>query len=77
MISEGRLLISEKNVLVIPTDDSIDFERLVEARSANADLVMLGFTDTRLQKKGGDNFLRFPNLRDVLFVSAEDTIFID
>lgn len=77
MISEGRLLISEKNVLVIPTDDTIDFERLVEARSANADLVMVGFTDTRLQQKRGDNFLRFPNLRDVLFVSAEDTIFID
>ena len=77
MISEGRLLISEKNVLVIPTDDSIDFERLVEARSAGADLVMVGFADHRLRQRRGDVFLRFPELRDVLFVSAEETIFID
>lgn len=77
MISEGRLLISEKNVLVIPTDDQIDFERLVEARSSSADLVIVGFTDVGLNKRGRGQFERFPELRDVLFVSAEETIFID
>ena len=77
MISEGRLLISEKNVLIIPTDDTIDFERLVEARSSNADLVMVGFTDVQLRQKRGAAFQRFPELRDVVFVSAEETIFID
>jgi hypothetical protein len=77
MIVEGRLLISEKNVLIIPTDDTIDFQRLVEARSADADLVLTGFTTERLESKGRDLFLRFPGLRDVLFVSAEETIFID
>lgn len=77
MISEGRLLISDKNILVIPTDDQIDFERLVEARSSTADLVMVGFTDVRLKQRGPEQFLRFPELRDVLFVSAEETIFID
>jgi solute carrier family 12 (sodium/potassium/chloride transporter), member 2 len=76
MISEGRLLISEKNVIVIPTDDSIDFDRLVEARSTGADLVMVGFTDRRLEQKGEALFQRFPSLRDVLFVSAEETISI-
>ena len=77
MISEGRLLISEKNVLVIPTDGAIDFERLVEARSSEADLVMIGFEGSRLRLKGGEVFMGFPELRDVLFVSAEETIFID
>jgi solute carrier family 12 sodium/potassium/chloride transporter 2 len=77
MIAEGRLLISEKNVMVIPTDDSIDFERLVEARSSMADLVLIGFTDAKLKHRRGEVFQRFPELRDVLFVSAEDTIFID
>lgn len=77
MISEGRLLISEKNVLVIPTNDQIDFERLVEARSNAADLVLLGFTGAKLKKRRESQFRRFPELRDVLFVSAEETIFID
>jgi amino acid transporter len=77
MIIEGRLLISEKNVQVIPTDDTIDFQRLVEVRSSTADLVLTGFTTSRLEKKGRGLFERFPELRDVLFVSAEETIFID
>ena len=77
MISEGRLLISPKNVLVIPTEDTIDFERLVEARSTDADLVLVGFTEERLERRGAEVFRRFPSLRDVLFVSAEETIFIE
>jgi hypothetical protein len=77
MISEGRLLISEKNVLVIPTNDDIDFERLAEVPSASADLVLVGFTDVRLKQKQEDLFRRFPNLRDVLFVSAKEAIFLE
>jgi amino acid transporter len=77
MIAEGRLLITEKNVTVIPTDDGIDFERLVEARSGAADLVMLGFTSARLEGKGAELFQRFPSLRDTLFVSAEEDIDIE
>jgi hypothetical protein len=77
MIAEGRLLISEKNVLVIATDDGIDYERLVEARSATADLVVHGFTHAQLQRKGPALFERVPSLRDVLFVSAEEDIDID
>jgi len=77
MITEGRLLISQKNVLVIATDDSIDFQSLVAARSSTADLVVMGFTDARLAQKGPQLFTRFPSLRDILFVSATETIFID
>lgn len=77
MITDGRLLISEKNVRVIPTDDQIDFQRLVEARSSTADLVMMGFTDERLERRGKELFQRFPSLRDVLFVSAKERILID
>ena len=77
MISEGRLLITEKNVVVIPTEDDIDFERLVEARSTAADLVLMGFTSERVGRRGREIFERFPALRDVLFVSAEETISID
>lgn len=76
MITEGRLLISDKNVVVIPTDDDIDFQRLVQDRSRGADLVLMGFTSDRLERKGPELLMRFPALRDVLFVSAEETIFI-
>jgi len=77
MISEGRLPIAAKNLQVIPTDDRVDFNALVENRSSAADLVVLGFTEARLQEKGKELLLRHPSLQDVLFVSAEETIFIE
>ena len=77
MISEGRLPIAAKNLQIIPTDDQVDFAALVEKRSYGADLVVLGFTEARLQEKGMELLLRHPVLQDVLFVSAEETIFIE
>ncbi|MCJ7627309.1 MAG: hypothetical protein MUO50_02865, partial [Longimicrobiales bacterium] len=77
MISEGRLPISVKNLQIIPTDDRVDFAALVEKRSYAADLVILGFTEARLREKGKELLLRHSALRDVLFVSAEETIFIE
>jgi amino acid transporter len=77
MISEGRLPIASKNLQVIPTDDRVDYNALVENRSASSDLVILGFTEARLREKGAELLLRHPGLQDVLFVSAEETIFIE
>ncbi len=77
MVSDGRLLISEKNLEVIPTDDSVDFESLVASRSKAADLVLMGFTMEHLDRRGRSLLDRFPELRDVLFVSAERKILIE
>lgn len=77
MITQGRLPIAKGNLQIFPTDDRSDFGELVRKHSAGADLVILGFTEERLQEKGAELFLRHPDLRDVLFVSAEETIFIE
>jgi hypothetical protein len=77
MITSGRLPMTKKNVRVIATDERSDFERIVESRSADADLVILGFTEERLQEKGIELLLRHPALKDVLFVSAEQRVRIE
>lgn len=77
MIKDGRLLISDKNLQVFATDDRTDFSRLVEVKSASADLVVRGFTEARVHQKGPDFFRKHAGLRDVLFVSAEEKIFIE
>jgi amino acid transporter len=77
MISSGRLPVSSKNVKVIPTDERSDFPRLVRSRSAEADLVILGFTEQRLKEKGRELLLRHPDLSDVLFVSAQERVLIE
>ncbi len=76
MVTSGRLPISQKNLRIFPTDDRVDFGRLVEEHSARADLVVFGFTESRLREKGPELFRRHAGLRDVLFVSAEQEILI-
>jgi amino acid transporter len=77
MITTGRLPISRKNLRVIPTDDRVDFARLVAEGSAEADLVIFGFTERRLREKGFELFRRHPSLNDVLFVCAEQRVLIE
>ena len=74
MMAEGRLPASPKNVEIIPTDDRIDFSRLVEAKSSEADLVVLGFTRERLGQKGPDLLRRHNALNEVLWVSAMEAV---
>jgi hypothetical protein len=77
MITSGRLPVSKKNLRVIPTDEKSDFTRLVQSRSSDADLVILGFTEERLREKGIDLLQRHTALKDVLFVSAEERVKIE
>lgn len=77
MITSGRLPISGKNLRIIPTDAQVDFDRLVHERSSSADLVIFGLTNQRLEEKGRELLLRHPELRDVLFVSAQQSILIE
>jgi len=77
MITSGRLPVRKRNVKVIATDEKSSFAQLVESRSAEADLVILGFTEERLREKGMELLLRYPSLRDVLFVSAEQRVRIE
>jgi hypothetical protein len=74
MMAEGRLPASPKNVEMIATDDRIDFSRLVETKSGDADLVILGFTRERLAQKGPDLLRRHPGLNEVLWVSGMEPV---
>jgi amino acid transporter len=77
MVTSGRLPIPTKNLRVFPTEADVDFDQLVESRSAAADLVIFGFTQARLEEKGIELFRRHPGLGDVLFACAEQRILID
>ena len=77
LIAEGRIAISGRRLKVFPTDDRIDFSRLVEAKSADADLVLKGFTEERLGSKGPELFTRHLGLNEILWVSARESIAIE
>ncbi|MEE8184641.1 MAG: amino acid permease [Acidobacteriota bacterium] len=77
LISGGRLPINERKIQIIPTDEDCDFPALVARRSGGADLVLLGFTLARLKEKGEKLFLRHKELKDILWVCAQERIQID
>ena len=77
MISEGRIPISARNIEIIGTDDRVDFNTLVRERSDGVDLVIHGFTEARLKRKGSQLFERHNGSHDTLFVCTQQQIEID
>lgn len=72
LIHRGRLPISPQNVQVLPFTEWDHHEKLVEATSKEADLVMMGFTRQQFERFGVSTFTRFALLRDTLFVCSEE-----
>ncbi len=77
LIDQGRIPISQKNVQKIPWDKKIKtYENLVCDNSEHADLVVMGFSLTKIIKEKGLFFNAFGNINDLLFVRAGQRIAI-
>jgi amino acid transporter len=77
MITTGRIPVTEKNIQIISTSQGIDVDRLIEAKSSEADLVLLGLGDERLRHQQPGILRRCPALHEVLWVSAREDIGIE
>ncbi len=77
MISAGRIPVTARNVRFLSVEDADAYHALVHKLSSDADLVVMGFTQERLQERGAETFTRDPQLKDVLFVSAAERIVIE
>ena len=77
LINNGRIPISNKNVKRIPWDKNVkNFEALVVENSNAADLVILGFSISKLINEKGAFFQKFDNINEALFVRAGQKIAI-
>jgi amino acid transporter len=77
LIDKGRIPISHKKVKKIPWNKRAkSFEALVSDNSQLADLVMMGFSVSKLQEDKGAYFKRFNTINDILFVKAGQQIAI-
>jgi amino acid transporter len=74
LIAKGRLPITLQNVKSFNYTDKDSFDRLIYRKSKNADLVILGFTQRQLRDRGIEVFKQHDKLREVLFMSAGETI---
>lgn len=69
LIATGRLPISPKNIELIPQQGEL-ISTVIEQKSSDADLTILGYSSTLLEQHGAELFNEFPNLGNTLFVSA-------
>ncbi len=77
LINEGRLPISPKNVRFLTVNSIEAYRAQVRRYSAQADLVVLGFTLDSLDERGEEVFLTHPDLHEVLYVFAPQQLKID
>jgi hypothetical protein len=70
LMKKGRIPITEKNIEVITVNPDVNSRDIINKRSENAGLTMIGFHSERLKHKGTELFEGYDGLGDVLFVNA-------
>jgi len=70
LIRSGRLSISEKNVEVIPQESDTDRKSIINQKSSDASLTILGFQGKALKRQKSELFEGFASIGNILFVNA-------
>ena len=70
IIEAGQLPISMNNIEVIPRKQAIDTGQIINEKSKDADLTIIGFRDELVKHNGIEVFKGFESIGNVLFVNA-------
>lgn len=70
LIQEGRLPISPKNIEIVVIDDKTSSISLINRKSSEAALTVIGFRGEQLKHDGGKLFLGYDQIGDILFINA-------
>lgn len=71
MISSGRLPISANNIEIIPKAEGITNNEVINHRSSDADLTIVGFRYEKVKHDGHKSFLGYEKIGNILFVNAQ------
>lgn len=72
LIEAGQLPISTKNIEVIPRKQAMDIRHIIEEKSKDADLTIVGFRDEVVKHSGADVFKGYEGIGNTLFVNAAE-----
>ncbi len=76
LIAKGRIMISRKNIQLVPLESAFAFDDAVAQHSERSDLVITGFSLTKMQQDEGEFIKGFSAIKDILFVRAGQDILI-
>ncbi|MEO1436784.1 MAG: amino acid permease [Bacteroidota bacterium] len=72
LIQTGRLPISKNNIEIIPLKPEIETKAVINEKSADADLTIIGFRSERIKKEGTHIFEGYDGIGNTLFVNANE-----
>ena len=70
LISEGRLPISANNIELIAKDHNMNMKDIINEKSKNADLTIIGFRSELLKQYEEELFRGYDDIGNILFVNA-------
>jgi amino acid transporter len=74
LIQNGRLQITTKNIEIITQPENVNMKTIINERSKEAALTMVGFHDNMLKHSGQEVFRGFDDLGTVLFINSHKQI---
>ena len=72
LVQTGRLPITAKNIEIIPVTEHVNIKALINEKSADAGLVILGFREEQIKHDGEKVFQGYNDLGTVLFVNSNN-----
>lgn len=72
MMKTGRIPITEKNIEIIRKDEDVSSKTIINEKSEEASLTIIGFRPEHIKHHGTDLFQGYDNIGDVLFVNAHE-----
>jgi amino acid transporter len=72
LIDSGRLPISSSNIEIIQRDEKINSKILINEKSRNAGLTIIGFRAEHLKHTGSELFSGYDNLGNTLFINSHN-----
>lgn len=70
LIKEGRIPISPTNIQLIPQLKEEKIDKIIGKKSADADLTIVGYSSEHIEDESEATFNKYPDLGNILFVSA-------
>ncbi|MCO6499230.1 MAG: amino acid permease [Vicingus serpentipes] len=70
LIKEGRLPISPTNIRLIPQLKEEKIDGIINKKSADADLTIVGYNSEQIEEEKDVTFNKYPDIGNILFVSA-------
>ncbi len=77
LVQTGRLPITSKNIEIITEEENVSIKSLINEKSADAGLTILGFRGDQLKLQNEDLFNGYDNLGTVLYVNSHHQMEIE